>query len=568
MKYDGKFEFLGRVFFSFFGSIRFASLEIVSGKSKVSKVFISILFSLLFLTGFAQETHNLEIIWQKASPESVFYFGRCIASGDVNGDSFSDIMIVGDSVIESPPQSDSCYRGVCWVYFGGANIDTIPDIRLSNPQKFIFYYLHSCDINGDGFDDIILGACDNAGAFGEVFIFLGGSPVDTICDYRIRGLHSGSGFGGAIGSGDVNGDGYDDLIIGACGAAPMPGGYMMGQVYIYYGGPYFDTIPDVILNGGHENDHEAFGSSVSASGDVNDDGFSDIIVGAMNFNWSRGRIYIYFGGNPTDTLYDVAISGLRSWQQLGFTGVDFLINPTKDNAIIGGYGLRKQEVCVLFGGSEMDSIPDVLLTTEGDSSYLSSEAVNAGFTRCNEASDALAGAPTEYNRKGTAYLWLGGEHLDSLPDAWIRGVQYEDGIGWFVATAGDVNGDGKDEVMISNYAVSETPERVWVCKYTGQGIEEHGTQNASRFTPEIYPNPAKSVIRVRCSLPVKDIKIYDITGKIIKTFDVRQMLESGQYEIKWGLRDDYQKKVATGIYFIEIKTESKESEIKKITVVK
>lgn len=67
---------------------------------------------------------------------------------------------------------------------------------------------------------------------------------------------------------------------------------------------------------------------------------------------------------------------------------------------------------------------------------------------------------------------------------------------------------------------------------------------------------------------MKDIKIYDITGKIIKTFDVRQMLESGQYEIKWGLRDDYQKKVATGIYFIEIKTESKESEIKKITVVK
>jgi len=77
-------------------SFLFASLGIMNRKNKVSKGFTSIFIFLVFITGFAQETHNLEIIWQKTSPESVFYFGRCIASGDVNGDSFSDIMIVGD----------------------------------------------------------------------------------------------------------------------------------------------------------------------------------------------------------------------------------------------------------------------------------------------------------------------------------------------------------------------------------------------------------------------------------------------------------------------------------------
>ncbi len=88
------------------------------------------------------------------------------------------------------------------------------------------------------------------------------------------------------------------------------------------------------------------------------------------------------------------------------------------------------------------------------------------------------------------------------------------------------------------------------------------------MTLEVKPNPTKSVMRVRCPVFVKYIKIYDITGKIIKTLDIVKVVESGEYELKWDLRDDSQKKVATGIYFIEIKTEDKMNEIKKITVVK
>jgi hypothetical protein len=573
MKYRGKLEFLGGVFSSFFGSILFTSLKIINRKRKISKGVISIFIFLVFLTGFAQETYNLEIIWQKASPESVFYFGRCIASGDVNGDSFSDIMIVGDSVLHSA-NPDSFYRGECWIYFGGHNLDTIPDIRISNLQKLTFWSLHCADINGDGFDDVILGACNN-GETGQILVFQGGNPMDTICDYKMNGPSRGSVFGCSISSGDVNGDGYQDLIVGAYGAAPRPGGVDMGRVYIYYGGPNFDTVPDVILNGGHENDHEAFGTTVSGSGDVNNDGISDIIIGAMNFNWARGRIYIYIGGNPLDTIYDVAMTGEEPYQSIGESDVDFLRNRTGyDYAVTGtplfgqgSGGYNQGKVYVLFGGPDMDSIPDVWMIGSTDSSFLGVSSRSAGDLNGDSYDELGSGAPVEYNYRGTAYIWLGGPLLDTTPDAWIRGAQYDLGIGEEVASAGDVDGDRKDEFMACNSA-SIYPTKVWVCKYTEQGIEERKMQNAERLTLEVIPNPANSAVRVRCPVIVKDIKIYDITGKLVKTLSAEnKMGKAENNEIRWDLRDDIQKRVTNGIYFLKLETE-KERTINKIIVVK
>ncbi len=532
-----------------------------------ARVKLVVLLFILISSIIAQETHNLEIIWQKASPDSVLAFGRCIASGDVNGDSFSDIMIVGDSVLHSA-NPDSFYRGVCWVYIGGPNPDTILDIRLSNLQKCTFFALGSGDINSDGFDDVIIGACNNVGGAGQTLIFLGGNPMDTICDYKIKGPHGGSGFGCAVSSGDVNGDSFPDLIIGACGTYIRPG-FNPGRVYIYFGGQNFDTIPDVILNGGHQGDYELFGTSVGGGGDVNNDGYQDIIIGAANYGPSyNGRIYIYFGGDPPDSFADVAMIGEGPNQQLGWAKVDFLKNLNDfDYATAStslwprGVGYCPGKVYVLFGGNNMDSIPDIWMIGRMDTSGLGTQTASAGDLNMDGCDEIITGAPLEYDHKGTAYIYLGGSLLDTIPDAWLIGEVGGDRIGFYVATAGDVDGDGKDEIMVSNYA-GRMP-RVWVCKYTGTGIgEERLTQNARCLTLEVNPNPAKSVLRVRIPptlfLPHswgedrrREIKIFDVSGKLIEVLDVTSA-QGHKQEIRISLKG-----INPGIYFLKVGKETK-----------
>ncbi|MDH5186948.1 MAG: VCBS repeat-containing protein, partial [candidate division WOR-3 bacterium] len=174
----------------------------------------SLLFETLFLISsiVAQETYNLEIIWQKTGDTTFLSYGLLpTTSGDVNGDGYYDILYYGN---------ERSWAGRAYLFYGGNNIDTIPDAVFSNSNGYDAICMGN--FNGDRFDDVAIGNILDFNGYGGISIYLGSNPVDTILDYKFRGPQVGSNFGCAVASGDVNGDSFGDLIVGAYGAAPRP----------------------------------------------------------------------------------------------------------------------------------------------------------------------------------------------------------------------------------------------------------------------------------------------------------------------------------------------------------
>lgn len=143
------------------------------------------------------------------------------------------------------------------------------------------------DVNNDGYDDIMIGAPNLAASMvtSYVYIYYGGADMDTTADVILE-KKGGSVFGIAVSAaGDLNGDDYDDVMVGDGEA-----------VYIYYGGSDMDTTHDIVLEG--KASGSGFGNSLSLAGDVNHDGYTDLLVGAPDHSaagFQMGRAFIYSG---------------------------------------------------------------------------------------------------------------------------------------------------------------------------------------------------------------------------------------------------------------------------------
>ena len=210
------------------------------------------------------------------------------------------------------------------------------------------------DVNGDGFDDLIIGARNadpNGISSGQNYVVFGSnsgfgasfnlSELNGSNGFAINGIVAGDLSGYSVSSaGDVNGDGFDDLIIGASAASPN-GINLAGQSYVVFGsnsgfGASFnlstlDGSNGFAINGIAEGDQS--GKSVSSAGDVNGDGFDDLIIGARSANPNgigfAGQSYVVFGSNsgfdPGVNLSELngsngfAINGIAVFDSSGFS---------------------------------------------------------------------------------------------------------------------------------------------------------------------------------------------------------------------------------------------------------
>ena len=387
------------------------------------------------------------------------YFGSCVsAAGDVNGDGYDDIVVgaYGNDAAGSN-------AGAAYVYLGGASMNNVADVMLTGVAASDNFgnSVGGCDINGDGYSDVIVGAYGNdAGGVtaGRAYVYCGGAVMDNTADVVFTGAAANDCFGNSVSrAGDVNGDGYDDLIVGAPYNAG--GGTDAGRAYLYLNSLTGSDLPDDFFTGAAESDF--FGRQVASAGDVNADGFDDIVIGASQNGANAGKAYIYFGGPEMDQTADIVLTGEASGDLFGYSvsGAGDLNADGFDDVIVGAYhndagGVDAGRAYIYYGGASMDATPDIVLTGAVAGDYFGCSVALAGDVNGDGHSDVIVGAygnDAAGDFAGQAYIFYGGPLMDQAADVIFTGEAPNDMFGRAVACAGDVNGDGYSDVIVGAY---------------------------------------------------------------------------------------------------------------------
>ena len=386
------------------------------------------------------------------------YFGLSVSSaGDLNGDGYSDI-VTGAKRYNS-------YTGKAYVYFGSSSMDNTADLTLTGETTSNFFgesVSTAEDVNGDGYSDLIIGASSYGGGNGRVYLYYGGSAMNNTADVTFTGTTL-TNFGNSVSNaGDVNGDGYSDIIAGEKNAYNSA----TGRAYIYFGGTAMNNSADHILTG--EASSNYFGASVSDAGDMNGDGYSDVITGAYGFNSNTGKSYLYMYGMNGTFISDLSMTGAATLRELGasVSSAGDVNGDGFDDLIIGapfsGGGAVAGDAYIFFGGAIMDNIADVSLAGEASGNRFGNSVSKAGDVNGDGYSDVIIGAWGYSSAKGRAYIFYGGASMNNTVDIIMTGVNTNDYFGAGVSGAGDVNGDGFFDVIVGSEGFSSSTGRAYI----------------------------------------------------------------------------------------------------------
>jgi hypothetical protein len=371
---------------------------------------------------------------------------RVSGAGDVNNDGYADVIIGAIGY--------SSYTGRAYIYYGGSNMNNTADVTMTGEtagDQFGRSVSGAGDVNDDGYDDVIVGAYFYSSYTGRAYIYYGGDNMDNTADVTMTG-GAGSYFGGSVsGAGDVNNDGFDDVIVGSQGYY-TPYYSTTGRANIYYGGSSMNNVADVTMSGVAAVDN--FGQSVSGAGDVNNDGFGDVIVGASGYSSNTGRAYIYYGGSSMNTVADVTMTGGAASDHFGYSvsGAGNVNNDSYDDVIVGahGYSLYKGRTYIYYGGSSMNNGADVTMNGGSASDHFGYSVSGTGNVNNDSYDDVIVGAYGYSAETGRAYIYYGGSSMNSTVDITMTGEGTNIRFGRSVSGVGDVNNDGYDDVMVGS----------------------------------------------------------------------------------------------------------------------
>ncbi|SEF75783.1 beta strand repeat-containing protein [Nitrosomonas ureae] len=474
-------------------------------------------------------------------------------AGDVNGDGFDDLII-------GAPHADSngILSGSSYVVFGKSSgfdatmnlshLDGNNGFRLDGGafDRSGNSVSAAGDVNGDGFDDLIIGAPNAnpnggyySGSFGSSYVVFGKSSgfdatmnlsdLDGSNGFRLDGEAAYDSSGSFVSNaGDVNGDGFDDVIIGAFRAEPN--GDFSGSSYVVFGRlSGFDAAMNLSgldgsngfrLDGVAKRDFS--GNSVSSAGDVNGDGFDDVIIGAHDAdpNGDRsGSSYVVFGrASGFDAVMNLSgLDGSNGFRLDGEAERDYSgssVSSAGDvngdgfgDVIIGATGAdpngdRSGSSYVVFGKasgfdatmnlSGLDGSNGFRLDGEAEFNFLGGSVSGAGDVNGDGFDDLIIGS------SGSSYVIFGkASGFDAAMDLFSLdgssgfrlGEAADDFSSSSVSSAGDVNGDGFDDLIVG--ASRDDPNGIYSgssyiifgrSDFTGNDVDFPGTPGDDIFT--------------------------------------------------------------------------------------
>ena len=429
------------------------------------------------------------VVFQGASGKNIFG-GAVAAAGDVDGDGLADLLVAapGSSVVGS-----GAYTGGRTLLFTGAQLasdhaslglwDAHAVLEGEDGLDFSGTSMAGVgDVDGDGLGDIVVGAFGNDEAgqnAGKVYLVVGsaiagGGTFDlgdlAVSPWQWTGGYAGAELGISVaGAGDVDGDGLADVLMGAHNG--HSGGAYSGRACLALasalGSPGVRSADTITHRFDGEASGEFAGTSVAGGGDLDGDGLADLLIGAPSADgggWGSGRVYLWYGaslGSPgahglggAPLILEGTVNNQQAGEVVRF--VDDLDGDGRSEVMVGNLSGTAALRLLLSGDLPASGVVSIGAAAHSFPGAIHGPSGTASDVDGDGLADLLIGYP-DVGSTGGVRLFLGaslgssGEHTEGSADFAWGGVGTGDQAGWMVAGVGDVDGDGRDDLLAGTH---------------------------------------------------------------------------------------------------------------------